>query len=217
MASLPLPGQFVEIDKDKHGVRDNQGFESLTLTPDGRYLISGVQNALEQDGPKASLKKESPARLLEIDLSSKSVVKEPIYMVDEIPVAPKPEDGDADNGLAELLALDNKGDLLALERSYAEGFGNTVRLYEVTMQGATDVSTIDALKKNETPTPVTKQRLADFGELGASLGIAPDNLEGMAFGPQLADGRQLLMVVSDNNFNPEQTTQLWALAIKIIP
>jgi hypothetical protein len=163
------------------------------------------------------LKKESPARLLEIDLSNKSVVKEPIYMVDEIPVAPKPQDGDADNGLAELLALDNKGDLLALERSYAEGFGNTVRLYEVTMQGATDVSTIDAIKKSEAPTPVTKQRLADFGELGASLGIAPDNLEGMAFGPQLADGRQLLLVVSDNNFNPEQTTQLWALAIKIIP
>ena len=74
---------------------------------------------------------------------------------------------------------------------------------------------MDALKKDEGYTPVAKQRVVDFGELGSTLGIAPDNLEGMAFGPQLPDGRQVLMVVSDNNFNPEQTTQLWALAIKL--
>ena len=57
----------------------------------------------------------------------------------------------------------------------------------------------------------------DFGELGSELGpefdVAPDNSEGMALGPELADGRRVLVVVSDNNFNPSQTTQVWALAL----
>jgi hypothetical protein len=59
------------------------------------------------------------------------------------------------------------------------------------------------------PPPISKTLLLDF----ADLGIAPDNLEGMTFGPRLADGRRLLVVISDNNFNPLQTTQFIALAL----
>ena len=48
------------------------------------------------------------------------------------------------NGLVDLLAIDNRGTLLALERSFAQGVGNTIKIYEITLQGATDISTIDS-------------------------------------------------------------------------
>jgi myo-inositol-hexaphosphate 3-phosphohydrolase len=222
VASLPLPEKFIPLADGSRGVRSNQAFESLTLSPDGRYLISGVENALVQDGPAATLEDESLSRLLKIDLTDHHVVAEPVYIVDVIPVAPEPASGDADNGLTDLVALDNNGTLLALERSYAEGVGNTIRLYVASTQGAMDTSTFERLAVDgdegevyEMDPPVAKQLLLDFAELGSELGVAPDNLEGLALGPQLADGRQTLLVVSDNNFNPSQTTQVWALALTI--
>jgi hypothetical protein len=56
--------------------------------------------------------------------------------------------------------------------------------------------------------------VADFEQ---DLGVDPDNLEGMAWGPTLPDGRALLIVISDNNFNPDQTTQFIALAVELVP
>jgi hypothetical protein len=47
------------------------------------------------------------------------------------------------------------------------------------------------------------------------LGIEPDNLEGMAFGPALPDGRLPLVLVSDNNFDPAATTQFIVLAVQL--
>ena len=46
--------------------------------------------------------------------------------------------------------------------------------------------------------PVEKTLLLDLDELGIPL----DNVEGMAFGPNLPDGRRSLILVSDNNFSP---------------
>jgi hypothetical protein len=221
IAQLPLPEKFLPQAGNNRGVRDNQGFESLTLTPDGRYLLSGVENALLQDGPAATVDEGSLSRLLKIDLTGESPPTEFVYPVDPIPVASDSASVEADNGLVDLIALDNEGTLLAMERSYAPGVGNTVRLYLAKMQGAMDVSDIITLALDEGVTgveidpPVGKELLVDFGELGNALGVAPDNLEGMALGPQLSDGRQLLLVVSDNNFNPSQRTQLWALALPL--
>ncbi|MEL6580330.1 MAG: esterase-like activity of phytase family protein [Cyanobacteria bacterium J06621_12] len=39
-----------------------------------------------------------------------------------------------------------------------------------------------------------------------------DNSEGISFGEILPDGRQSLIVVSDNNFNDSQETQFLAFA-----
>ena len=64
-------------------------------------------------------------------------------------------------------------------------------------------------------TPVTKNLVFD---IEADFGIAPDNLEGMTFGPTLPDGRRLLIIVSDNNFNPvDQLTQFIAVAVEVVP
>jgi hypothetical protein len=114
-------------------------------------------------------------------------------------------------------AIDNEGTFLAMERSFAVGVGNTVVLYETSTEGATDVSDIPALGLSGCPTgtivPMSKTLVADFEQ---DLGVDPDNLEGMAWGPTLEDGRALLIVISDNNFNPDQTTQFIALAVELV-
>ena len=51
--------------------------------------------------------------------------------------------------------------------------------------------------------------MADFATLGLSR---LDNTEGMCWGPSLPDGQRVLVVVSDDNFNPLQVTQFAAFA-----
>ncbi|MGH2538706.1 MAG: esterase-like activity of phytase family protein [Candidatus Promineifilaceae bacterium] len=215
---LTIPAKFLPDGAETFGVRDNLAFESLTAAPDGRKLATATENALHQDGPASSLTDSSPSRLLEFELGSKRPAREFVYCVEPIPQAPIPPGAFADNGLSEMQALDNQGTFLAMERSFAVGVGNTVILYETSSQGATDVSAIEALGLSGCPagaiTPMSKSLVADFEQ---DLGLDPDNLEGMAFGPALPDGRLVLLVVSDNNFNPSQTTQFIALAVEFAP
>jgi hypothetical protein len=65
---------------------------------------------------------------------------------------------------------------------------------------------------NEVFTPVTKRLILNVEE---DLGIEPDNIEGMAFGPALPDGRLPLILISDNNFAVNQTTQFIVLAMEL--
>lgn len=57
--------------------------------------------------------------------------------------------------------------------------------------------------------------LSDLRDDDASV-LALDNLEGMTLGPA-GDGRQTLILVSDNNFGSSQITQLLALSITPVP
>jgi 3-phytase/alkaline phosphatase D len=207
----PLPGYyFPEFDgpTQTDGVYLNLAFESLTVTPDGRYLYGGTENALAQDGPVATFLDESPARVIQYRLAGMRPMAEYVYHVSTIPVEPT---GFGDNGLVELQALDNVGTFLAMERSFVSGFGNTVRLFETSTDGATDVSGWTSIM-GEPYTPMSKELVYDFADTGAGL----DNFEGMAFGPMLPDGRYPLIVVSDNNFNiGVQNTIFFAFAVEL--
>lgn len=197
-------------DKILSGVRNNLAFESLSVTPSGKYLYTATENALVQDGAISSLEDESPSRIIKYDLTTSKPIGEFLYYTDTIPTAPKPPEGFADNGLVELIALDDSGTVLALERSFADGVGNNLRLYEVLLQGNTDISGIEALNDGEVDAVAQKRLIQDFSELGITL----DNFEGMTIGASLPDGRQSLIVVSDNNFNQEQTTKFLAFALE---
>ena len=41
-----------------------------------------------------------------------------------------------------------------------------------------------------------------------------DNVEGITLGPKLSDGRQSVVLVSDDNFSPQQITQFLAFALQ---
>jgi myo-inositol-hexaphosphate 3-phosphohydrolase len=217
LSEFPVPQKFLPTADSSRGIRNNLAFESLTLTPDGSYLYTATENALHQDGPAASLEDGSLSRMVAYDVATRQPSRELVYEVDAVPEEPIPADGFRTNGLVELLALDNNGTFLALERAFSAGVGNTVKLYEVNSQGALDVSGEQDLFWEEEgipfeiDPPLRKQLLLDFAEIG----VTPDNLEGLALGPKLPDGRQSLIVVSDNNFNDTQSTQLVALALDL--
>ncbi len=196
-------------DGRPRGVRHNLAFEALTLTPGGD-LWMGTEGPLAQDGPRPAPGIGARARLLRYDVASGRAVGEVLYPLDPLPVPPVPEDDFAVNGLVELLALSDD-DLLALERAYVAGRGHFLRLYRVSVAGAFDSSGIDALPRpgDEGAPPVLEKHLVlDLADLGEEL----FNVEGIAFGPELPDGRRLMLLVSDDNFAPEQRTQFFAFA-----
>jgi hypothetical protein len=210
--SLVIPEKF--LPSSTQGVRSNLGFESLNVTPDQKTLVTASEGALVQDGPAANVGQSSLARILEYRLSSGQPGSEYVYVVNPVAEIPVPADQFRVNGLVELLPLDDVGTMLALERSFsvgAEGGGNTIWLYEIQTQGATDVSGKFSLL-NQVFTPVTKRLILN---VESDLGIEPDNIEGMAFGPALPDGRLPLILMSDNNFAASQTTQFIVLAVEL--
>ena len=207
LRSFPVPDYYSPTGTS--GVRNNLAFESAGLTPQGKFLFTATENALVQDGPAATVTTSSPARILRYDSRSGQLGKEFVYEVNAVPNAPVPATAFATNGLVELLPL-GPTRLLALERAFSTGVGNSVRLYLVDLAGATDVSSRDRL-----PTALSGIRTAEKTLLLDldTLGVTLDNLEALAFGPVLPDGRQSLVITSDNNFSTRQTTQFLAFAI----
>lgn len=43
--------------------------------------------------------------------------------------------------------------------------------------------------------------------------VIAEKMEGLAWGPDLPDGRHVLYVISDNDLNPDIATQIYAFAI----
>ena len=205
---LPVPDQF--LPTPTHGVRQNLGFESVAVN--GRNLFVGTEGALVQDGPPATVTAGSPARIVRYRLNTGDVDRQLLYFTDPIAEPPVPASSFAVNGLVELLPLNNQF-VLSMERSFsvgAPGTGNTIRIYLVKLAGAEDISDLDSLAPVLADIrPASKTLVIDLGELGIPL----DNVEGMAFGPELPDGRRTLLLASDNNFNPAAFTQFLVFAV----
>lgn len=211
-----LPTKFLP-DGASVGVRNNLAFESLALRPDGAYLFTATENALAQDGSAAGPGVPSHARILAFERLTGQPAFEWVYVTEPVQATPNPPEGEATNGLVELMALDNNGTFLALERSFSQGVGFSVRIYMVRTQGALEVQSLDTLlsKLSDEPLiiepPVVKELLLDLTDLGFFI----DNVEGMTLGPQLEDGRQSLVLISDNNFNPFLGSRVIALALTL--
>lgn len=208
LSDAPVPSYYDPTADLTFGVRTNLGFESGGFTPDGRFFFTGTENALAQDGPTATLMTTSPARILRFDQAG-SPDQEFVYIVETVPDPPIPPDAFSTNGLVELLPL-SPTRLLAMERSFSTGVGNDVRIYLVDTAGATDTLGLPALPQDLSGVQVAQKTLVlDLDVLGVTL----DNLEGLTFGPVLPDGRQSLLIVSDNNFSPTQVTQFLAFTV----
>lgn len=220
LKDLQIPARFLpeEIETDqgtvKKGIQQNLGFEALTINPVGMAspmvepfrLFTATESALMQD---LDLSGESLAvrnRLLHylIGEDQTTLISEHLY-----PMAPD-ELGTLYSGLSELMVLDQAGHFLTLERSLGvRGFG--AKLYQIATGAATDTSAIASLKGNISAIqPIRKRLLLDLKDLDIEL----DNLEGMTLGPRLPDGSQSLMLLSDNNFRTEQTTQFLLFRIQ---
>ena len=177
-----MPPAFLPNAAGTRGVRQNLGFESAATPPNGRYLFTGTENALVQDGPPATLAAGQPGPPAPLQPPAGALDRQYVYWTDPIAEPPVPANQFAVNGLVELLPLNNES-LLSMERSFsvgAPGTGNTIKLYDVSLPGADDVNGFDSLATLlGSIQPVEKTLLLDLDELGIPL----DNVEGMAFGP----------------------------------
>jgi hypothetical protein len=214
LRAFPIPERYKPntTEETPIGVQDNRGFEALTLSAAGMgvgrvepfRVFAAIEEPLQQDIPESSANTDSgqplPGRMLHyvVGDDQATLIAEHVY-----PIEPKPF-GALNNGLVELLSIDQAGHFLSLERSYGV-MGVGAKLFQLAIANATDTSQIEALNPN-TVQPVYKQLVFDLSEIGMYL----DNLEGMALGPQLADGTQSLILVSDDNFSDDQITQ-WLL------
>jgi hypothetical protein len=196
LGSLPVPEAFLPTADHSSGVRQNLGFESAGVSPNGRFLFTATENALIQDGPAATVANGSPARLLRYNLKTGRLERQWTYVTDPVAEPPVPATQFSVNGLVELLPLNNDF-LIAMERSFSVGApdtGNTIKLYMVRLTRRT----------------AEKRLLLNLDTLGIPL----DNVEGMTFGPRLPDGRRSVVLVSDNNFAATQFTQFLLFALK---
>jgi hypothetical protein len=215
LGELPLPEMFLPASApdpqgrmvQTRGVRNNLGFEGVTLAPDEDALYIVNEEALAQDGPIATTSAGTMDRLLRLgsDGTTFRPGRQVAYRTEKIFATPEPPDQFADNGVSALLwirGLLPQYDFLSMERSFVTGVGTDVNIYGLRVADADDVSSVASLASFAGRT-VDKTLLVNVG----SLGIAADNLEGLALGPRLPDGHTALLVISDDNFSETQLNQ----------
>ncbi|WP_442867043.1 esterase-like activity of phytase family protein [Acidovorax sp. GBBC 3334] len=200
-----LPSGFTP-QPGKRGPRGNQSLEGLALSPDGRTAWIAMEAAWHQDGPVPTLQTPGgPLRITALDIASGQALRQIAYVPDAVPRARRLPWGPQLNGVSEILA-DGPDHLLVLERAYSAGAGFSARLYRIGTLAASDTLALDRLEPGN-HVPAAKALVAEFPAPGLP---AVDNLEGMAWGPPLPGGRRVIVFVSDDNFNPAQTTQFIA-------
>ncbi|MEV0075223.1 esterase-like activity of phytase family protein [Nocardia neocaledoniensis] len=203
---VPVPAAFTPtLDADDaliSGIRDNLGFESMDLSRGSSSIVAMSENALVQDGPAATTDAESRARLVQIHRNNGTDLAEYLYPVDRV----SPGGVAMATGVAEILSLDDNR-YLTLERGLVPGKGFTARVYETSTADADAVTGVTAAPANAEP--MQKTLLFDF----ASVGVDPQCVEGMSWGPTLPDGSRSLVLVSDNNFGLAGKTAFHLLSV----
>lgn len=205
------PDGFAPTSDRSSGIRENMAFEGLTFLPSGN-MIAAMETALYQDGGQASLRHGTLSRFVRYEPTSGKPTAEYAYPVSAIPQRPLTSPVENDNGVSEVLALDEHR-LLVIERSIASGFGFTIKVYLADTNGATDISGIESLTESHNDiVAMRKQLVIDF----RALGLTPDNIECVSFGRD-SEGNEILVFASDDNFSASQKTQFYAFRVNQRP
>jgi Esterase-like activity of phytase len=222
---LTLPSKFAianpssdpntELLGNSSGRQANRGMEGLAITPDGRFLFGMMQNALLQDNglnPGTTDRLGLNNRILKIDLTT-GETHEYVYVLEAI---------NRGQGACEILAI-NDHEFLVIDRDNRSNLQTPPqaptrkKIYKIDLTGATDVSGIASLPAGALPVgvvAVSKTLFIDLLDPVFNLvPTIPEKIEGLAWGPDLEDGRHLLYVISDNDLNPSVATQIYAFAI----
>jgi hypothetical protein len=184
------------------GPRRNEALEGLTVTPSGRFVWAAMEDPGYNDGQPPTTGSGALTRITKFDIATAKAAAQYAYPLDPI-TAPA---GTA-NGLSDLVALDDDS-FLVVERSH--GGRNVARIYRARVADAADI--LDRPSIADTPpTPMKKVLVADLATMAQVQPL--DNVEGITLGPRLADGRQSVVLITDNNFSAMQVTQFFAFAL----
>lgn len=188
LASLAVP----EIFRRR---RPNHGFESLAIDVGGRHVWTANEEPLEVDGPAVTADAGGVVRLARVSIARAGHGGTPAtiqhaYQVDPPHRFVKLLDGPVFSGVTAIVCL-APDRLLVLERSGGAGLPPfESRLYEVSLDGAEDVSGVRE-RLSEKASALLPKRLLWKGQLGI-------NLEGLCLGPKLADGGRAIVGIGDN-------------------
>jgi hypothetical protein len=196
------------------GTRHNRGLEGIGFarSPEDRYVYAVNEQALEGDGPTSTATRGTVVRLLRHPLDGGEDL-EVAYLTD-----PLFAHGAGDGGVSDLAALSHDR-VLVLERSFVQGRGNSIRIYDVDLRTARNIHTVpDA----SAAVPIPKHLVVDLAlikddecadPLQAQRRRTLENYEGLAIGPTLDDGRRVLFLIADDNSRATQSARLLALAL----
>ncbi|MBA3897375.1 MAG: esterase-like activity of phytase family protein [Sphingomonadaceae bacterium] len=208
IAKLTLPSVFRFDPAARGGPRSNLSIEGLTFTRHGHVLWLSLEAPLIRDGPIASRESGADVRFTAVDPRSGALLHQYAYHLE--PIGPAPQDRLADNGVSEILAIDNSH-FLVIERSGVQQndkeFLFRPRLFCASTRAATPVGELASLHDAHVR-PMPKRLVFDFTTVTAPR---IDNVEGMTWGPDLANGHRSLLFVTDNDFSTKRPpTQLIA-------
>ena len=209
---INTPGATPAEELPPHNVsgrQSNRGWEGMALSDDGQRVYAIAQSPLIQDGglDEQNVRVGTNIRLWEHDLTT-GRSREFLYPLD-----------DKSLGCSDLEWI-SPNRLLVIERDGLPGDAAKIKLlYEIDLTQATDIAAIERLPRKRIPDgvrPVAKKRFLDL--LAPKHNLAsnefPEKIEGIALGPKLADGSRVLIVASDNDFKPDQSTHIFAFAVK---
>lgn len=210
--SFRLPEAFGLSEKKNPpfvtGAFSNRGLEGVSLSPDGKTIVGAMQGPLVQDGRIENKKCYGVwTRWLVIDADT-GVSKQWVYRLE-----------DESTGVSEVLWVDDHR-FLVLERDSTFGeMAKFKRIYLADASGASDVSEITSIKQGPPNDKVIlrKSLLIDLLDPAYEFSgpDAPEKPEGITWGPKLADGRRLLVVCFDNDFDPSKSTIFAAFAVSL--
>jgi len=196
------------LESARRGAMPNRGLEGLTLATDGKSIIAAMQGPLIQDSYAKGKKRYSDfTRLIELPIEGQRDARHWLYRL-----------SDSSNGLSEILAIDHDHYLVLERDGETRSKAKCKRIYSIDTSMATDVADRDQLDPKSLPEgirEVDKQLVIDL--LDPNLKI-PDvysleKPEGLTWGPRLPDGRRVLIVCFDNDFNSDQDSLFLAFAL----
>jgi hypothetical protein len=214
--SYQIPENFKanSTSKPKH----NASFEGSSKSINNKGFWVAMEGVLQSDGEDpAFAKTQSPIRITYFDKKTKKPAKQFAYQLANIT---KPARGNVNlNGVTAILEY-KENHFFIIERAYQNGYGaygNVIRIFEAIIASeTTNTLKINSLKETDF-IPLKKRLVFNFEDIKNQLtaGII-DNIEGITFGPKLANGNQSLLLISDDNFQlyGKQLNQLILLEIK---
>lgn len=201
---LPVPSSLLVAPAGR--ATANQTFEGLTLLPGGHTLLASMEDAISGDSTGiVRFQTWQRTKGGHFRLSAQYAYRT-----------------DAGLGVPEVQATPDGG-LLVLERGFTSGVGNTVRLYLADLRHATDTRGIENLTGQPSVHLIKKTLLTDIAtcpSLGATARQPQpnpllDNIEGMTITGRDRAGRLRVLLVSDDNQNPAQTTRFYYLRVRV--
>ncbi|MGQ9870072.1 esterase-like activity of phytase family protein [Leptodesmis sp.] len=207
------------------GRQGNRGFEGLTISPDGSKLFALLQDPLTEEGSPNGRSSRN-IRLVVFDTKTGDSIAQYIYPLESITDINDRIPGTSNDftstrqgrniGISAITAL-NDTELLVLERDN-RGVGvddplgknpvGSKRIFKIDLTGATDISDISLASTNNLPAGVAAVSKSLYFDIATLLQAAevliPEKMEGLAIGPQLADGSYAILVATDNDFSVTQ-------------